>query len=63
LLAGEGANATQIFGNPDDLKLRSSMTLFAAVKDSDPVFKQVIDKYFQGKPDEQTLTILNRNAT
>ena len=63
LLAEEGANATQIFGNPDDLKLRSSMTLFAAVKDSDPVFKQVIDKYFQGKPDAQTLTILNRNAT
>ncbi len=61
LLALEGTNATQVFGNPDDLKLRSSMTLFAAVKDSDPVFKQVIAKYFQGKDDQQTLTILNRS--
>jgi uncharacterized protein (DUF1810 family) len=61
LLDLENTNATQIFGNPDDLKLRSAMTLFAAVKDSDPVFQQVLDKYFQGKADSQTLTILNRN--
>ena len=53
-------NATEIFGNPDDLKLRSSMTLFAAIKNTDPVFQQVLDKFFKGKPDPQTLTILNR---
>ncbi len=63
LLALENANATQIFGSPDDMKLRSAMTLFAAVKDSEPVFQQVLDKYFQGKADLQTLTILNRNNT
>jgi uncharacterized protein (DUF1810 family) len=61
LLNLENKNATDIFGNPDDMKLRSAMTLFAAVKDSDPVFQQVLDKYFQGKADLQTLTILNRN--
>jgi len=60
LLELEGNNATQIFGHPDDLKLRSSMTLFAAVADSDPVFQQVLDKYFQGKADLPTLTLLNR---
>jgi len=61
LLALPIINATQIFGNPDDMKLRSSMTLFAAVKDSDPVFQQVLDKFFQGRPDQQTITILNRH--
>jgi uncharacterized protein (DUF1810 family) len=60
LLQLEGNNAMQIFGNPDDLKLRSSMTLFAAVAGSDPVFQQVLDKYFQGKADLPTLTLLNR---
>jgi uncharacterized protein (DUF1810 family) len=61
LLDLAGSNATQIFGSPDDLKLCSSMTLFAAVKDSDPVFQQVLDRFFRGKPDPQTLTILNRS--
>jgi len=60
LLALENTNASHIFGSPDDMKLRSAMTLFASVKDSDPVFQQVLDKYFQGKTDLQTLTILNR---
>ncbi|MGZ3778413.1 MAG: DUF1810 domain-containing protein [Mucilaginibacter sp.] len=60
LLNLENANAADIFGNPDNMKLRSAMTLFAAVKDSDPVFQQVLDKYFLGKADLQTLTILNR---
>ena len=60
LLELEGSNANLIFGSPDDLKLRSSMTLFAAVPDSDPVFQQVLQKYFQGKPDPHTLTLLNR---
>lgn len=61
LLELENTTATDIFGSPDDMKLRSAMTLFAATKDSDPVFQQVLDKYFQGKADSQTLTILNRN--
>ncbi|MGN6616253.1 MAG: DUF1810 domain-containing protein, partial [Ilyomonas sp.] len=46
LLKLPSGNATSIFGNPDDLKLRSCMTLFAAVPNADPVFQSVLDKYF-----------------
>lgn len=41
------------------MKLRSSMTLFSLVPDSDPVFQNVLEKYFDGKRDNKTLTILN----
>jgi uncharacterized protein (DUF1810 family) len=51
-------NATNIFGGPDDLKLKSSMTLFSCVPDSDPVFQQVLDKFFDGTKDENTLKII-----
>jgi uncharacterized protein (DUF1810 family) len=60
LLGLENSSATQIFGNPDDMKLKSSMTLFTAVPGSDVVFQQVLDRFFQGKADQQTITILNR---
>jgi uncharacterized protein (DUF1810 family) len=46
--------ARQILGFPDDLKLRSSMTLFSMVSDT-PVFQWVLDKYFDGEADEETL--------
>jgi uncharacterized protein (DUF1810 family) len=58
LLATEGKTANQIFGNPDDLKLKSSMTLFSAVKGAPPVFEQVLDKYFGGAKDQKTLAQL-----
>jgi uncharacterized protein (DUF1810 family) len=58
MLAVEGKTANQILGNPDDLKLRSSMTLFAALPDVDPVFKAVLDKYYKGEADEKTLRLL-----
>jgi uncharacterized protein (DUF1810 family) len=48
-------NANRIFGSPDDLKLRSCMTLFAALPDTEPVFQQVLDKFFGGTPDSKTL--------
>ena len=50
-------NASAVFGFPDDLKLRSCMTLFAQVSDFD-VFDKVLDKYFDGKKDDRTLQIL-----
>ncbi|HUN80041.1 MAG TPA: DUF1810 domain-containing protein [Phycisphaerae bacterium] len=54
----EGRRIEEIFPYPDDLKFGSSMTLFAACgKDSDR-FQQAIDKYFGGRPDQQTLDIL-----
>lgn len=59
LLQNTGENATTIFGHPDDLKLHSSMTLFAKVNEAKPnVFEQILDKFFKGKPDEKTLAQL-----
>ena len=57
LLTLEHKSAHAIFGTPDDMKLRSSMTLFSLVKNAPPVFQQVIDKYFDGRMDAETLKI------
>ncbi|MCU0705020.1 MAG: DUF1810 domain-containing protein [Fimbriiglobus sp.] len=57
LLAVEGKSAHAIFDTPDDLKLRSSVTLFAAVAKGG-VFGWVLDKYFGGDPDPRTLKLL-----
>ena len=48
----------RVMGYPDDLKLRSSMTLFAAADPDCPVFQQVLDKYFNSEPDPLTLKLL-----
>lgn len=61
LLGHAGKTANQIMGSPDDLKLRSSMTLFSLVKNADPVFQAVLDKFFNGKPDQKTLDIIEKN--
>ena len=58
LLALEGLTAAQIFGYPDDLKLRSSMTLFSIADPTRTVFQSVLDKYFDSTPDERTIQIL-----
>jgi len=58
LLNLPGSNAYLVMGSPDDLKLRSSMTLFAQIPGSDPVFAAVLKKYFQGEPDRATLQLL-----
>jgi len=62
VLAVEGRSISQIFGYPDDLKLKSSMTLFAYVTDWNPgsVFVRVLDKYFNGERDGKTLEILKK---
>lgn len=57
LLTLENSDATAVMGYPDDLKLRSCMTLFAQVSD-DPVFEAVLDKFFGGRPDSRTLALL-----
>ena len=61
LLESETSNAIQILGSPDDIKLKSCMTLFASLPETDPVFQQVLDKFFQGRGDQHTITILNRH--
>jgi len=59
-LAVEGRSAREIFGSPDDLKLRSCATLFAQVAPAGSVFHRLLDQYFAGEPDESTLRILAR---
>jgi uncharacterized protein (DUF1810 family) len=58
VLAIEGRSVSDILGYPDDLKLQSSMTLFASVAGPDSVFVRVLDKYFQGEGDVRTLQLL-----
>lgn len=58
LLEIEGKTANQIFGSPDDAKLKSSMTLFGALENTDPVFQEVLDKFFDGAKDEKTLKLI-----
>ena len=59
LLLIRDKDARNIFGTPDDLKLKSSMTLFASIAEKDSIFEKVLDAYFQGKKDEKTLNLLN----
>jgi len=61
----EGRTAHEIFGSPDDLKLRSCATLFAAVVPGDSVFQRLLDRYFAGEPDPRTVRLItddNRTA-
>lgn len=55
----QGRSASAIFGYPDDLKLRSSLTLFATVaEDPNSIFNRLLEKYFHGEPDVRTLELL-----
>lgn len=59
LLALNENNANKVFGSPDDLKLKSSMTLFATINISEEnIFNAVLDKYFNGQTDNKTLTLI-----
>ena len=51
--------AHAIFGSPDDVKLRSSMTLFAATDPAEPVFTAVLDAFFAGEADPLTTRLLD----
>jgi uncharacterized protein (DUF1810 family) len=50
--------ATHVMGWPDDLKLRSSMTLFALADPECDVFRNVLDKFYGGEMDERTIELL-----
>jgi uncharacterized protein (DUF1810 family) len=54
----KGRRVRDIFGYPDDLKFRSSMTLFAQANPDAAIFKEVLQKYFAGESDPQTLALL-----
>jgi uncharacterized protein (DUF1810 family) len=62
LLEIDGRSALEIFGSPDDMKLRSSATLFAAVSAGGSVFDRIIDKYFDGNGDERTIALLEASS-
>ncbi len=55
VLAHPERSARQIMGSPDDVKLRSSMTLFALATDVEPAFQQVLDTFFAGERDPRTM--------
>jgi len=54
----EGRSATEIFGSPDDLKLRSCATLFACVLPPGSVFDRLLRRYYHGGRDGKTLQLL-----
>jgi uncharacterized protein (DUF1810 family) len=58
----EGRTAREIFGSPDDLKLRSCATLFAYVAPPDSVFDRVLSKYYRNERDEKTLRLLGEST-
>ena len=58
--AVEGKSLREIFGSPDDLKFRSSMTLFAHAAPEEPLFREALDKYCSGEEDPLTLALLGR---
>jgi uncharacterized protein (DUF1810 family) len=61
VLQVEGRSAREIFGSPDDMKFRSSLTLFATAC-GEEVFLRSLEKYFDGLPDEPTLRLLEPAA-
>jgi uncharacterized protein (DUF1810 family) len=58
LLKVEGKTAYEIFGSPDDIKLKSCMTLFSLASNTKPIFKEVLEKYFQEERCSKTIKIL-----
>ncbi len=59
LLKLKSNDASKIFGSPDDLKLKSSMTLFSTLHNTNPVFQLVLEKFFNGTKDNKTLRIID----
>ena len=60
LLNLDNDNETQIMGRPDDMKLKSSMTLFACADPENAVFEKVLEKFYNGHKDGRTLKMLSK---
>jgi uncharacterized protein (DUF1810 family) len=56
-LSVEGRTAREIFGSPDDLKLRSCATLFAQISPPGSAFERLLATYYGGEPDRRTLEL------
>jgi uncharacterized protein (DUF1810 family) len=61
LLQTKERSAHDIFGSPDDLKLRSSATLFASVSTPGSIFDRIIERYFDGEPDDRTTALISKS--
>ncbi|MDQ2642614.1 MAG: DUF1810 domain-containing protein [Myxococcota bacterium] len=55
-----GLSALQVFGTPDDLKFRSSMTLFAVAAPNERLFREALSRYYGGEPDQRTLSLVGK---
>lgn len=60
LLALDQTNPTLVFGRPDDMKLRSSMTLFTCAAPGEQLFRDVLEQYFNGNMDSRTIHMLKK---
>lgn len=58
ILSLDGLSARDVLGTPDDMKLRSSTTLFASVLPAGLVFHRVLERYYGGEADQLTLRML-----
>lgn len=58
LLDLDGVSAERVLGGVDAIKLRSSMTLFALADPTEPVFAEVLDRFYDGERDERTVRLL-----
>ncbi len=61
-LSVEGRSAQEIFGSPDDLKLKSCATLFACVSSPGSVFESLLEKFYSGERDAKTLELLGARS-
>jgi uncharacterized protein (DUF1810 family) len=57
----QGLTAAEIFGTPDDLKFRSSMTVFVVAVPNQILFRQALSKYYGGQPDHRTLSMIRQD--
>ena len=62
MLGLSSKDAEDVMGYPDNLKLRSSMTLFVLAEPACKIFQQVLDKFFDGKMDERTVALLREQG-
>jgi uncharacterized protein (DUF1810 family) len=58
----KGRTANEIFDSPDDLKLRSCMTLFGLLPNANPVFDAILEQYFNGQKDSRTIELVKDHA-
>ena len=63
LLSIKGRSAHEIFGSPDDMKLKSCMTLFASISPVGSVFEKVLDHYYNGERDDRTLRLIKEQTS